>query len=216
MNPYYQNNLITLYHADFRDIPYMIDNAIAITDPPYGITLTNHGGNHWDRPAKDYSVNGDHNDSIGNEFLNSWSNRPAIVFASPMKPWPGSWRQYLVWDKGAAVGGGGDPFKCWHYSWELIQVRNTGRLNGKRESAVLNFHISPHNYKYHPTAKPLQLMEYLISKAVTNETVFDPFAGSGSTLIAAQSLSIKAIGIEIEERYCELIAKRLNEAFTFS
>lgn len=210
MKPYYSDNLVTLYHGDFRDTLANITDFIAITDPPYGIKLSNHGGNHFDRPYHDLTISGDTSQIIGLEFLELWGNNPLIIFASPMKPWPGKWRQHLVWNKGAAVGGGGDIRKCWHYSWELIQVRNTPQLNGIRESSVLDFKISPHNFKLHPAAKPLSLMKYLVSKVSTTTPIYDPFTGSGSTLVAAKTLNIPSVGIEVEEKYCEIAAKRLS------
>jgi site-specific DNA-methyltransferase (adenine-specific) len=93
----------------------------------------------------------------------------------------------------------------------LIQVRKNKPLNGSRDSAVLKFWTGPIN-NGHPAEKPLPLIAYLIGKATDpDDVVFDPFMGSGTTLRAAKDLGRKAIGIEIEERYCEIAAKRLSQ-----
>ena len=71
--------------------------------------------------------------------------------------------------------------------------------------------VNSQNSVDHPAAKPVELMRYLLWK-VGGETILDPFMGSGTTLRAAKDLGRKAIGIEIEERYCEVAAKRLAQA----
>jgi site-specific DNA-methyltransferase (adenine-specific) len=64
----------------------------------------------------------------------------------------------------------------------------------------------------HPCPKPLGLMRWLVARvSKPNETVLDPFMGSGTTLLAAKDMGHRAIGIEIEERYCEIAAKRLSQ-----
>jgi DNA modification methylase len=205
MKPYYEHAGITIYHGDCREVLPTIDPVdLVLTDPPYGIALESHRG------SKGWDINGDNSQELGDYVLRSLWGYPMIVFASPKKPWIGDWSQYLVWWKGPAVGGGGEPSMYWKLDWELIQVRNLGRLNGSRDSSVLENWIGPTGSPYHPAQKPESLLLYLLGK-VQAETILDPFMGSGTTLRAAKDLGRKAIGIEIEEKYCELAAKRLSQ-----
>lgn len=114
-----------------------------------------------------------------------------------------------MWDKG--VVGMGDTSFPWGRSYELIYVGGPGWA-GKRETSVIRV---PHSAQAasqigHPTPKPLALMEALISKAPAG-VIADPFAGSGSTLVAAKALGRRAIGVEMSERYCEIAAGRLAQ-----
>jgi site-specific DNA-methyltransferase (adenine-specific) len=128
-----------------------------------------------------------------------------------MKAWAGKWRQFLVWEKGEHVSGGGDPLTCWKPNWELIQIRNTPELIGRRDGAVLRFQADKEDYTRHPSPKPVSLIRYLLNKFVGVETILDPFMGSGTTLLAARLEGRQATGIEINERYCEAAAKRLSQ-----
>jgi len=228
MKPYYDDGKgIQIYHGDCRVILSEMSllqitqlDAI-VTDPPYGINLENHaqGGNHGRRRASDYAIKGDENTAAG-DWIVDWAcqfNRPIAVFASPKKPWRGEFRNYLVWNKGGAVGGGGDVVKCWKQSWELIQIARNENLIGTRDEAVLEFPVMPSASILHPAQKPIELMKYLLRKLLPlPSTVCDPFMGSGSTLRAAKDLGLYAIGIELEEKYCEIAAKRLQqEVFDF-
>ena len=69
--------------------------------------------------------------------------------------------------------------------------------------------------KTHPTEKPIQLVRWCLRMYPSAETVLDPFAGTGSTLVAAAVEHRRAIGIEIDERYCEIAAKRLQQRVMF-
>jgi len=200
-----------IVHADCRDVlPVLGKVDLVLTDPPYGIGLEEHGRN-----GHDWRIAGDENQTLGNEVLrNCWQREwPQIAFSSPKAPWlEGYWRQWLVWDKGPAVGGGGDRATCWKFDWEIIQVRLMPKLNGKRDSSVLWFHIGQRDYHLHPCQKPVKLLHHLIGKASgEGSAVLDPFLGSGTTLRAAKDLGRHALGIEIEEMYCEIAAERLRQ-----
>jgi len=211
MKPYYEHAGITIYHGDCRDIlPQLEPVDLVLTDPPYGIGLDNHDPDVKSSRPNGWKIKGDDSQLLGESVLRSLWGYPMIVFASPKNPWIGDWSQYLVWWKGPAVGGGGEPSMYWKLDWELIQVRNLGKLNGSRDSSVFEYWITPSDSPYHPTQKPESLIGYLIGKVQAN-TVLDPFMGSGTTLRAAKDLGRRAIGIEIEEKYCEIAAKRLSQ-----
>ena len=214
MKPYYEQDGIAIYHGDCREIlPQLTEKVdLVLTDPPYGIALSNHARGK-ERRTSPFTIAGDKDNTIGIAALeeiaaHSW---PVVVFASAMKPWPGTWRQYLVWDKGPAVGGGGDPATCWKQTWELLQIARTGRLIGPRDQAVLKCWIGPQDAALHPAQKPVALLIYLLNKTGA-QSILDPFMGSGSTLVAAKKLGRRCIGIEIEERYCEIAVKRLAQS----
>lgn len=129
----------------------------------------------------------------------------------------------LIWDKG--VLGPGDLTCAWGPMHEPIQfctyeisaanrAKGYGRLSARlRRGSVLSFQ-RPHGSAVtrHPTEKPVPLMRALIeSSTVVGETVLDPFAGVGSTLVAAVAAGRHAVGIELEERYCEIAARRLEK-----
>jgi site-specific DNA-methyltransferase (adenine-specific) len=70
--------------------------------------------------------------------------------------------------------------------------------------------------RVHPTQKPLALMKWCLSLFHDTKTVLDPYCGSGTTLVAAKAMGLTSIGIEREEKYCEIAAKRLSqEVFDF-
>jgi DNA modification methylase len=219
MKPYYEHAGITIYHGDCREILPEIDVDAFVSDPPYGIGLENHAVGK-ERRSESYEIAGDVNSFIG-EWLSEWarlSEKPTILFASPWNPWPGEWRNLLVWDKGPAVGGGGDTATCFKRTWELIQSSRTPALQVPRGESILRYWIGPQDSELHVAQKPIGLMIYLLAALTLKEQLIcDPCAGSGTTLEAAKLLHRRAIGIEIEEKYCEIAAKRLSqEVFDFS
>ena len=207
MNPYYQDDHVTLYHADCLQHLDVLDQAdVLVTDPPYGVAYQScRVPSRIDRPIKN-----DHDVTARDEVLRAWGNKPAIVFGTWRRDRPKNTRQRLIWSKGSDPGMG-DLKMPWGNSDEEIYVLGNGWL-GKRTSNVLTFPKPPvSNRPDHPTPKPVPLMEKLITACPESWTIIDPFAGSGSTLRAAKNLGRKCIGFEIEEKYCEITAQRLAQ-----
>lgn len=202
MKPYYEDTKagIVIYHGDCRDIlPTIPKMDLVLTDPPYGIErfkkgfgttrFYGHGaecdGLTWDRPDRDFIA------SIPNGF------EAAIIWGMNNFPLPTT-EHFFVWDKQQTV----DNFADAEIAWNNIGI-----------TKVFRYSIHRHNQieKLHPTQKPLALMTWCLSFLEGSKTIVDPFMGSGTTLRAAKDLGRKAIGIEIEERYCEIAAKRLAQ-----
>jgi len=210
--PYYSEDGITIYHADCRAIlPDLEPVDLVLTDPPYGIGLANHDTTRKTNRSGTWSVVGD-DSTVGQEVIDFCFERkfPLVAFASPKARWRGSWRQELIWDKGEAVGGGGDISTTWKMTHELILYAGTGTLCGSRTGSVLSFPVTQSQFPLHPTEKPVALCVYLLGRFAPT-TVLDPFMGSGTTLVAAKLDNRKGVGIEIEERYCEIAANRLRQ-----
>ena len=185
--------------------------AVLVTDPPYGIALENHAAGK-ERRNRSFAIAGDDSQSAGESALALAGDVPRLVFASPMKPWTGKWKQFLVWDKGGAVGGGGDKDAYWKGTWELIQVGGTGKLNGQRDNAVLEFHVTGASFEDHPAQKPIKLLAYLLEKiSQPGEIAYEPFAGSGSQFFAAEQTGRLCYGLEISAGYVAVCLERLSK-----
>jgi DNA modification methylase len=207
---YYQDEAVTLYHGDCREVTEWLNADVLVTDPPYGYSHKSSGGGSAATWAN-RSIANDEDTSARDETLSLWGSRPALVFGSWKSPKPRDVRTVLVWDKGLAHGMG-DLSIPWKPNWEEVYVLGSGFL-GSRDSGVILGHTQvswESKGKAHPHQKPQSLMGYLLTKCPPG-TVADPFAGSGSTLVAAKQLGRNAIGVELEERYCEVIAKRLAQ-----
>ena len=211
MKPYYQDDFITLYHGDCLEYPDLWTCAdVLVTDPPYGVAYQS----GWVRGRIDRPIKNDHDVKARDEVINTWGDKPAIVFGTWRRERPANTRHRLIWSKGADPGMG-DLKMPWGNSDEEIYILGGGWL-GKRTSNVLTFPKPPvGNRPDHPTPKPVPLMESLITSCPDSWVIVDPFAGSGSTLRAAKNLGRKAIGFEIEEKYCEITAKRLAQEVLF-
>lgn len=212
LEPYYQDEWVTLYHGDCRDIlPHLEPVDLVLTDPPYGIGEA--AGANKSRGklaiAKDYGNYNWDNEPIPQDLIGQLITQPAIVFGGNYYAMPAS-SCWLVWDKHIT----GDFADC-ELAWTNLPgaVRKIDYLwNGCMRKRP--------EQRWHPTQKPLDVMKWCISQAEcklkkTVYSILDPFAGSGTTLVAAKNMGKKAIGIELEKEYCDVIVQRLRQDVLF-
>lgn len=208
MKPYYDHAGIVIYHADARRV--LLDVAagceVMLTDPPFGIEY------HSNRPREAGNarkIAGDRGTFLRDFALSCWDDKPVLMFGSRKAPQPYGVRQVLIWDQGGALGMG-DLSVPWKPSWQEIYVIG-GPWAGRRDcGAVIQHPPVQSSGRLHPNEKPVSLLTALLSKCVDG-AVIDPFMGSGSSLEAAKRMGRRAVGIEIEERYCEIAARRVEQ-----
>lgn len=224
MKPYYDDGQCVIYHGDCRKALVDLDPVdLLLSDPPYGVEYVTSWRSRTDplvAPiAGDASL--DLLAEVGGDLDRLLRpERHAYIFASSMRvgeataalPWPV--KNVLVWDKGEA-GSVGDLEAGYGVNWEAVLYCIKGRrafTDGRRPRAILRYPWSGTRDPVHPTVKPVPLLRSLIERSsYPDEVVLDPFMGSGTTLRAAKDCGRKAIGIEIEERYCEIAAERLGQ-----
>lgn len=235
--PYYQDALVTIYNANAFDIlPALSGIGALITDPPY----SSGGQFRGDRvrstvkkyvqtgtTAARFDFSGDNRD--GRSYLawcslwlsaaqkasiagavavvfTDWRQLPTTTDAIQCGGWV--WRGIAAWDKTEIVRPqSGLASQCEYAVWGTNGPNALGvYLNGVYRKT------SPRGAgKVHIAEKPLDLMKWLVPLCPEGGIVLDPFAGSGTTLLAAKELGRKSIGIELEERYCEIAAERCRQ-----
>ena len=214
MTIYYQDDHVTLYHGDCLEITEWLEADVLVTDPPYGID--------WqipERPGRKaiIPIANDKDLMARDAVLETWGTRPAIVFGSALKPAPKNAKQVLVWEKTMDAGVLG-TVAGFRRNWEAVYlVGDFPQLPATKSSVITSKASTTHYAKNtgHAHAKPIPVMETLIESSPPG-VIADPFSGSGSTLVAARNLGRKAIGVELDEKYCEIIANRLSQgAFNF-
>lgn len=192
---------------------------LVVTDPPY---LINYVGQteKFSKP-----IANDNNPDVIKDFIPEIyrilkPNTAFYCFCSPdtIETFKTLIQQYftiknlVIWEKNNWTTG--DCFAQYGKSYEIIIYANKGRrpFNGKRLPDVWHFDRIVGPKQVHQNQKPVALLSQIIEKSSNpNDIVLDPFMGSGSTLVAATSLGRKAIGIELEGRYCEIAKKRLQQ-----
>ena len=202
-SPYYEDEHVTLYHGDCLEVDAWLAADVLVTDPPYGMNAA------LTRTALDVPIAGGHNTDVRDRALEIWGDRAAIVFGHWKKPRPENVRYLGIWDKvHMALGAASAPFASNH---EEFYILGDGEWSPGRRPTVLRVpNLLGSSRPDHPTPKPVALMERLVGVCPPG-VIADPFAGSGATLLAARNLGRKVIGVEYEERYCELIANRLAQ-----
>lgn len=218
MNPYYEDDSVTLYHGDCREVLPQLDLAVDLlaTDPPYGLDIgygrTALGTRRIEGDQDDALLTGiltdcDHlmaDDSWASVFC-GYTHSGKVQEAAQSAGW--RVKTVIVWDK--AMPSLGEGIRNQH---ELAVLAKRGSpaetFTGGNVWRITRERGRPE----HPHMKPQALMTRLVGYySPPFGTVLDPFAGSGSTLVAAATLGRKAVGIEYDERYCELIVKRLGQ-----
>lgn len=222
IKPYYDHDGITIYNADCREVLPQLDKVdLVLTDPPYGIgenahrvksrtklaKTTDYGDFDWDsEPASDELINA----SID-------AGTQCIIWGGNYFNVPPS-RGWLVWDKENS----GNFADC-ELAW--TNCKTSVRMFKFMWNGMIRAGEARGKKRVHPTQKPVELMTWCIRIAgrwkkehseseverECTQRILDPFAGSGSTLIAAKQLRRKCIGIEREEKNCENAAKRLSQ-----
>jgi site-specific DNA-methyltransferase (adenine-specific) len=218
MKPYYDHAGITIYHADCRDILPTLDAGsvdLVLTDPPYGVDyrapgkINRTGWRAWGRDVAFDPIVGDDEPFDPSPFL--CFPRVALFGANHFSSRLPDSRGWVIWDKREDVTP--DDFADCDFIW-------TNRDKAARIHRQLWRGLSRRGEenialqrKLHPAQKPVALLRFLIDycDCPDNGLILDPFLGSGTTLVAAKMLGRRAIGIEIEERYCEIAAKRLSQ-----
>ena len=196
MEPYYRDDWVTIYHGDCLELLPHMTADIAVTDPPYNAGM----------------VYGSHDDAMSRDRYEAWCHYWFHMLPDRRIIFPGVGNQWVwasqnpkavaCWYKPGNPGSGG-PFQfC---EWEPILLWGVNFKLGD----VFHFSISTQpDTGVHPCPKPLRLMRALLDRLRTPGSIIDPFAGTGTTLRAAKDVGRQAVGIELDERWCEVAAKR--------
>ena len=220
MTLYYRDEYVELHHGDCREEQAWLDADVLITDPPYGRNwksgsgMTNAEGRGRGSKANGGILN-DKDTAVRDAALTIWgADKPAVVFGDPLIQQPAGAVQALVYIKplDAGIKGARAGFRRDVEMIYLVGPWATGVGGSSSAMQTGGLVAGPRGIatRYgHPHAKPVDVLQALIAR-LPDGVIADPFAGSGSTLVAAAEMGRRAIGVELDEAYCEVIAKRLS------
>lgn len=221
MKPYYADEFVTLYHGDCLEVAGDLPQAdLLVMDPPFFMPAQHYAArSEWARSWGDTAILGRWWTGTLDALLPRLKGTgSAFVFCDDESYpvfYPGLYTRFpglssLVWNKGRI--GMGAP---WRHAHEFIlhARRAEAKWRGsKGETDVLNFTPVNAAERSHPVDKPAALLAKLIAVTTdAGDVILDPFAGGGSTLVAARSARRRAIGVEIDEAYCQVIARALSQ-----
>lgn len=232
MEPYYSDDAVTIYHGDCREVlPELSDVDLVLTSPPYNLNGDGNksGGSYFPNLAEGYAT---HSDDMPHAEYVAWQHEVlAMLWATltdngaiyynhkprvggdrvklPLELVPDELpiRQIITWDRGSGFN---RQFTYYvpTYEWVLLIAKPAFRTNTRSVDDVwrIPFEVGGE----HPAPYPLRLATTAIGSTDARKIV-DPFMGSGTTLRAAKDLGRSAIGIELDERYCEIAARRMAQ-----
>ena len=215
ITPYYERDNVTIYHGDCREVmSYIKPRTIGaiITDPPYGM-------NRFETDGKDYL------ESVGPALHEAWTllkdNAPMFVFTStaeivnvsnaigqPLK------RMFWMYKPADMTF----PFAGWLLTSEAILWFHKGkRINlverkPYHHDCYIHRRVGLEGVEGHPTVKPLWIISDFVLRIPEEATILDPYMGSGTTAIACLHAGRRFIGIEIEQKYCDIAVERIEKA----
>jgi len=211
LKPYYQDKYATIYHGDCLELlPEMPKVDLVLTDPPYGVKRDKgfEGFGGFGKPIVRKRFEDDDWDSErpSKELLEICVNCGVLSIV-----WGGNYfadilprsTHWISWDKLQTMPTFGDCELAW---------TNSKRKSVSKVTIEWNGLLGKEKFRGHPTQKPIQLFEWCLNNYSKPEhIIIDPFGGSCTTAVAAKQLNRKCIIIEIEEKYCEIGAKRLSQ-----